>query len=194
MKNSTEKEKILKTIRESLIDKDNQVSITETHDEIFMYHNDSPFDVCAEKFSSEGGHFVYCQTEQDMFDKLKTLASYRKWPSYDAYSNTLRSYLQYNGIITNMASKETLVGITLCQGVVANTGSIIITSTQGAGISLTHFPQVLIVIVMVSQIYNSYKQILNLLPEVPPKWIMSIKSSKLLKEEIKELYMFVVED
>ena len=194
MKNSTEKEKIIKTLRECLINKDTQVSTTETHEEIFAPYKDDPVMVFAEKFSIENGHFVYCQSEKELFEKLKTLAGYRSWDSYNAYSANLQSYLESNGIKASMADHNSSVGISICQGIVANTGSIIITSTQGAGETLIHFPQIMIVIAMTSQIYTSYKQILNLLPEIPPKWIMSIKSGKLIKEEIQELYMFVVDE
>ena len=89
--------------------------------------------------------------------------------------------------------EEVEVGISLCQGIVSKTGSIIITSTQGIGTHMTHFPPVFIIIATTSQIYPSYRQVLSHLPETPPKWVISIRSGKLISEEIKELYLFVTE-
>ena len=194
MKNSSEKEKILKLLRDSLFRGDEQISIADTHEEIFTPCNDDPVMVFAEKLSSDGGRFVYCQNEAELFENLKNLASYRNWTHYNAYSSNLQNYLQQNGLSSTLADPSTNVGILLCQGIVAPTGSIIITSAQGVGSSLIHIPQIMIVVAMTSQIYTSYKQILNLLPPTPPEWIISIKSSKLIEEEIKELYLFVVDE
>ncbi|MBQ7984292.1 MAG: LUD domain-containing protein [Bacteroidales bacterium] len=194
MKNSSEKEKILKLLRGSLLNRDKQISTVETHEEIFTPCNDDPVMVFAEKLSMDGGIFVYCQNEQELFSKLKNLASYRQWDQYNAYSASLYSYLQNNQLKSSLADSSVSVGISLCQGIVAPTGSIIITSTQGAGDTLIHFPQIMIVIAMTSQIYTSYKQILNLMPPTLPQWILSIRSGKLIKEEIKELYLFVVDE
>ncbi|MBR1774723.1 MAG: LUD domain-containing protein [Bacteroidales bacterium] len=194
MKNSSEKEKILKLLRSSLLNSDKHVSTTETHEEIFAPCNDDPVMVFAEKLSLDGGRFVYCQNEAELFINLSNLAAYRKWSGYNAYSSNLQTYLQANGLNSTLADPTVNVGISLCQGIVAPTGSIIITSAQGAGTTLVHFPQIMIVIAMASQIYTSYKQILNMLPETPPEWVLSIKSGKLIEEEIKELYIFVVDE
>ena len=184
----------MKLLRKSLINNDQQVVTVDIGEDIFTPYNDYPVMVFAEKLSSNGGVFVYCRNEAELFDKLRSLAIYRKWSKYNAYSSNLQMYLQANGLSSTLADSQVSVGISLCQGIVARTGSIIITSAQGAGPTLVHFPQIMIVIAMTSQIYTSYKQILNMLPETPPEWVLSIKSGKLIEEEIKELYLFVVEE
>lgn len=194
MRISSEKEKILKLLRSSLLEKSNQVPIADLNEEIFTSYKDDPVMVFAEKLAKDGGKFVYCENENELFDKLKSIIEYRQWKDIGSYSNNLLTYLKNKNIDTTLANKETKIGISLCQGIVGKTGSIVITSTQGAGTHLTKFPPVMIVIALSSQIFTSYKQIINLLPEVPPKWIISIKSGKLIEEEIKELYLFLVEE
>jgi L-lactate dehydrogenase complex protein LldG len=194
MKNSSEREKILKLLRASLLDKDKQVERIETNEDIFSSYNDDPVMIFADNLAKEGGKFVYCQNEGELFENLKNIIAYRQWKDIGSFSNNLLAYLKAKDIDTTLANQDTKIGISLCQGIVAKTGSIVITSTQGAGTHLTKFPEIFIVIAMTTQIFKSHKQILNLLPETPPKWIMSIKSGKLIKEEIKELYLFVVEE
>ena len=194
MKIGTEKEKILKLLRHSLLNSDKQISTVETGEDIFIPCEEDPVMVFAEKLSSDGGRFIYCQNEAELFENLKNLAIYRKWSQYNAYSANLQTYLQANGLNSTLADPSVSVGISLCQGIVAPTGNIIITSAQGAGTTLVHFPQVMMVIAMASQIYTTYKQIISQMPETLPEWILSIKSGKLIEEEIKELYIFVVDE
>lgn len=194
MKTNSEREKILKLLRTSLLDSDEQVSVMATDEDIFVSKSNDPVMIFAERLSSDGGRFVYCQSEVELFENLKNLANYRKWQHYNAYSTNLQTYLKANGLDSTLADPNVNVGISLCQGIVAPTGSIIITSAQGVGRTLVHFPQIMIVIAMASQIYTSYKQILSRMPETLPEWILSIKTGKLIEEDIKELYIFVVDE
>jgi chaperonin GroEL len=73
-----------------------------------------------------------------------------------------------------------------------STGSIILTSAQGVGKHLKHFPPIMIVVAFESQIQDSYKQTLEQLSETTPQWLLSIKTGELIEEEIRELYMFVI--
>lgn len=184
----------MKLLHSSLLDCDTQVSIAEKGEEIFAETSEDPVMVFAENLSKEGGKFFYCENEEELFANLQNLISYRKWDNIGSYSNNLLSYLQSRGVQTTLADKDTKVAISLCQGIVSKTGSIIITSIQGAGTHLKKFPPIMIIIAMTSQIYASYKQVLALLPETPPQWVISIRSGKFISEEIKEFYLFLVED
>lgn len=194
MSKISEREKIMKLLHSSLLDCDTQVSIAEKGEEIFAETSEDPVMVFAENLSKEGGKFFYCENEEELFANLQNLISYRKWDNIGSYSNNLLSYLQSRGVQTTLADKDTKVAISLCQGIVSKTGSIIITSIQGAGTHLKKFPPIMIIIAMTSQIYASYKQVLALLPETPPQWVISIRSGKFISEEIKEFYLFLVED
>ncbi len=193
MKNSSDKEKILKLLRASLLEGNQQVSLAEYKDENIYVGDDDPVMFFAEKVSEDGGKFVYCASEQELSAKLQKLIEYRQWNNVHSFSKNLWAYLDGKGIKTSMGDTDTEVGISLCQGIVSKTGSIILTSTQGIGSNMIHFPPILIIIATTSQIFPSYRQVLGHLPETPPKWVVSIRSGKLVSEEIKELYLFVTE-
>ncbi|MDO5760092.1 MAG: LUD domain-containing protein [Bacteroidota bacterium] len=188
----TDKEKILKLLRASISDNPPQVAVPEIQDKIYVDAGD-PVVHLAEKVSAEGGKFFYCQNEEELISNLKNLIEYRKWTNIESFSKSLWAYLSSNDIPTLQSHTNAKVGISLCQGIVARTGSIILTSVQGVGNNLLHFPPIFIVIATTNQIFNTYKQIINHLSQTPPEWIMGIRSGKLISEEIKELYLFVTE-
>ena len=192
MGNSSDTEKILRLFSSSLLVYQTQISVPDIQDNIYV-EIDDPVVYLAEKISSEGGKFFYCQSEDDLVGNLKNLIQYRKWSNIASYSKSLWAYLDGNEITTLLSHTNAKIGISLCQGIVARTGSIILTSLQGIGNNLIHFPPIFIIIASTGQIFNSYKQILSLLPETPPEWVVSIRSGKLINEEIKELYLFVME-
>lgn len=194
MARTSEREKIMKLLRDSLIDNDGQLSVAEKGEEMFTPTLEDPVMIFAENLAKGDGKFIYCASEDEFFNSFKKIIDLRKWHNIGSFSNNLRTYLHSKGIDTSIADKNSEVAISLCQGIVAKTGSIVITSIQGIGNTLTKFPPILIVIAMASQVYNSYKQVLSLLPETPPQWVVSIRSGQLISEEVKEFYLFLIED
>lgn len=192
MKDPSDKQKILKLLRASTLEFQTQVAVSEIQSSIYV-ESDDPVVLFAEKISAEGGKFYYCQNEDELINNLKNLIEFRGWNNIESFSQTLWAFLESNNIKTQTNLKNTKVGITFCQGIVARSGSIVLSSVQGLGSNLIHFPPVLIVIATTNQIFNSYKEMLSLLPETPPEWMVSIRSGKLISEEIKELYLFITE-
>lgn len=192
MKDPSDKQKILKLLRASTLGVQTQVAVAEIQNSIYV-EADDPVVLFAEKISAEGGKFYYCQNEDELVNNLKNLIEFRGWSNIESFSQTLWAFLESNDIKTQTNLKNTKVGITFCQGIVARSGSIVLSSLQGLGSNLIHFPPVLIVIATTNQIFNSYKEILSLLPETPPEWMVSIRSGKLISEEVKELYLFITE-
>ncbi len=156
--------------------------------------DDEPIMIFAEKFVKGKGKFFYCPNENDCVEKLKNLIAYRQWDKVVSFSPSLQTYLSKYGLQTLMDDENTTVGIGLCQALISKTGSIIITSTQGAATHLKHFPPIMIIVAFESQILQDYKTVLENLPQTPPQWVLSIKSGDLVEEEIRELYMFVIAD
>ncbi len=193
MKGSSEKEKVLKLLRSALLDKEDEGNVSSVASSCnYCPLDDEPIMVFAEKFVSGKGKFVYCESEEEFIVKLKNLSTYRQWSKIVSFSPSLQSYLSNYGIQTGIDDENTTVGIGLCHSLIARTGSIVITSAQGAGSHLKHFPPIMIVVAFESQIQDSYKQTLEQLPETPPQWLLSIKAGELIEEEIRELYMFLI--
>lgn len=192
MKVLSDKEKILKLLRASISNVQTPIAVSEIQNSIYV-KSDDPVVLFAEKVSAEGGKFYYCQNEDELINNLKNLIEFRGWTNIEAFSQNLWAFLDSYDIKTQTNLKNSKVGISLCQGIVARTGSIVLSSFQGVGGNLVHFPPVFIIIATTNQIFNSYKEILSLLPETPPEWMISIRSGKLISEEIKELYLFITE-
>ncbi len=192
MKVLSDKEKILKLLRASISNVQTPIAVSEIQNSIYV-QSDDPVVLFAEKLSAEGGKFYYYQNEEELISSLKNLIAFRGWTNIESFSQSLWAFLDSYDIKTQTNLKNAKVGISLCQGIVARSGSIILSSLQGIGSNLIHFPPILIIIATTNQIFNSYKEILSILPETPPEWLVSIRSGKLISEEIKELYLFVTE-
>jgi L-lactate dehydrogenase complex protein LldG len=197
MKGSSEKEKVLKLIRNSLLDKA-EIPYPSLDMDIDIYTplNDDPVMIFAENIVESGGKFIYCKNDDDLIDKLFSLIDYRNWLNHIvSYGDKLKEFLIAGGLHTNdIKDNETEVGIILCHCIAARNGSIIITSNQTEKNELQKFPNILIIIAYTSQITIDIKYCLNQLSESMPQWITTINPSYLLKEEIKELYLFTVEN
>jgi len=196
VKGNSEKGKVLKLIRNSLLDKaDIPYSNLDMDSNIYAPINDDPVMVFAESIVGNGGKFVYCKDEEDMINKLNSLIEYRNWSNKIlSYGNALKDYLQANGIHTNQMEEEKAeVGISLCHSACARNSLITVTSNQVDN-EFGKLPDILIVITFTSQIVTDLKTSLNQLTEDMPKFITTLNPNYLLKEEIKELYLFTVEN
>ncbi len=197
MKGSSEKEKVLKLIRNSLLDKA-EIPYPSLDMDLDFYAplNDDPVMIFAENIVESGGKFIYCKNDDDLIDKLFSLIDYRNWLNHIvSYGDKLKEFLIAGGLHTNdIKDNGTEVGIIRCHCIAARNGSIIITSNQAEKNELQKFPNILIIIAYTSQITIDIKYCLNQLSESMPQWITTINPGYLLKEEIKELYLFTVEN
>ena len=196
MKGNSEKGKVLKLIRNSLLDKaDIPYLNLDMESNIYAPINDDPVMVFAESIVGNGGKFVYCKNEEDMINKLNSLIGYRNWTNQIlSYGNSLKDFLITNGIHTNLIGEgKTEVGITLCHSVSSRNSLITITSNE-VDSDFSKLSNILIIIVFTSQILTDLKTSLNQLAEDMPKFITTLNPNYLLKEEIKELYLFTVEN
>ncbi|MBP1629735.1 MAG: hypothetical protein H6Q15_628 [Bacteroidetes bacterium] len=196
MMGNSEKEKVLKLIRNALLEK-GECPYPNLDMDYDVYHpiNDDPVMVFAEQVVLGNGKFIYCTNEDELINKLKTLIDYRNWTNNISYGQKLVDYFNANGLHTNLAKEDGHdVGFALCHAIAARTGSIIITSNQSMGSDLKKFPPIFIIIAFTSQITIDIKDSINGMSSNMPEWVTIIKPNNLLEEEIKELYIFVVED
>lgn len=194
MRSSSEKEKVLKLLRDAQLERDNSAEqLGEAAQPLYKISKQDMITVFAEKFSEGNGKFFYCRTGQELVASLKNLIEYRQWKNVVSFSENLQSYLAGIGLQTNIDDEHTTVGITLCHALMARTGSIIITSEQGVGTHLKRFTPILIVIAFASQLCDDYGIILDTLDQKRPQWVLNIKSGDLVQEEIREMYMFLMD-
>ena len=165
----TSKERILKNIRKGLIQPTDQpFQNLETAAGIYPPPSETLDVVFAEQFSKIQGHFVYCESEKDFIDQLNSLAEEKQWNNIFAWEYFLQDLLQRYVVkrlrVGNNLDKAD-AGITLCECLVARTGSILVSSRQASGRSLPIFPPVHLVVAYNHQLVYDLKEGIQLVTE-----------------------------
>jgi L-lactate dehydrogenase complex protein LldG len=160
MKDSTSREQVLKAVRKALIHKSEvDYSFSESETEIYTAQEEDSLELLfAKVFSSLKGNFIFCETKEDFPKILSTLIQENKWDNVFCVEPELTDMLAKGGIEFKSQEKDFLsanVGITLCEYLVARTGSIIVSSRQKAGRRLPVYSNIHIAVAYTSQlVYN----------------------------------------
>jgi L-lactate dehydrogenase complex protein LldG len=158
----TSKERILKNIRRGLIQSTDQpFPNLETAAPVYPAPGDTLDVIFAEKFSDIQGNFIYCEDEKAFIDNLNTLADEKKWNNIFAWEFFLQDLFQQKGFrklrVGNNLDKAD-AGISLCECLVARTGSILVSSRQLSGRSIPIFPPVHLVLAYNTQLIYDLKE------------------------------------
>ncbi len=159
---TTAKEKILKKVRQALIFKA-KAMYTNIDLESNLYaqpKNEEPLlETFARNFTQEHGQFVFCDNKFDFIDKMLTLVERKRFKNLHCWEQELQQQFKESGVAF-IGDKKMLekaqVGITTCEGLIARTGSILMSSTKNSR-QLTIFPQVHIVVAYTSQVVMELK-------------------------------------
>jgi len=105
----------------------------------------------ATEFTRSGGHFVFCNTQQDLIENLRLLAESRNWTEVLCAHKPLFSFLVNNKLSfireLNPAHEQAQVCITDCEAAVARTGSFFLSSRQNHGrVAPVYFPVHIVVL------------------------------------------------
>lgn len=149
-KTSKAKENILRKIRTSLqeaavplpfpeIEKTNIASLYATMEEGTLEEH------FASSFTQAGGHFVFCNTQEELLENLKLLAESRGWTEVLCAHKPLFSYLVNNKVSFvrefNPTHEQAQACITDCEAAIARTGSFLLSSHQNHGrVASVYFP------------------------------------------------------
>lgn len=156
MEESTSREKILKKIRNALLEKaENPFSRT-----VFDSPVHSPLEaetdlVFAENFSRNGGKFLYCENEAEVLQTLVALSTDLKATSILCKEEVLAGLLSDAGISVHRemdALQAHTIGLTSCEALIARSGSILLSSRQAGGRKMNVFPDTHIVLGFTSQL------------------------------------------
>ncbi len=196
MEESTSREKILKAVRNALIEpSENPFSIVDMDSAIFEERDEIPELIFADEFTKVGGVFVYCENNEDFGVNFKTLSEQKQWNEVFCFEGSIQNMLDKLGI-SYQTSKEDLariqVGITPCEYLIARTGSIMVSSRCQTGRRLNVLPETHIVIAksnqIVSDIKDAFRQI-KLDNEVLPSMISLITGASRTADIEKTLVM-----
>ena len=166
MKVSSSKEKILKKIREAL---SNPVPLpfpkSEGTNSVFKQPTEDLEIIFAEEFTKLLGKFAFCVNEADMKVQLQQLLSEKKWTNIFCKEDRLLKI--FNDGKFPKLNQSTLTdcdaSVTTCKYLIARTGSIVMTSAQQSGRTVSAYAPVHICIAYINQLMFDTRDALKLL-------------------------------
>ena len=168
MKNTTSKENILKKIRKAL---SHPVPLpfpqSEGSQTVFNSNEEELEVVFARQFNALQGKFVYCQNAEELGRQLSTLVSQMQWKEIYCRETALRKVLSQQGFDTfsTKSLADSDAAITGCELLIARTGSIVMSSAQESGRTVSVYAPVHICIAYINQLVYEVKEGLQLLKE-----------------------------
>jgi L-lactate dehydrogenase complex protein LldG len=162
MEESTSREKVLKKIRDDLIEQTDAPFPIIDNDSPVYAEITGPLDVAfAEALIRMAGKFVFCESEDEFLAALQQFIVEKNWPLLYCYDEYLQDMLKKEGIPfeSNQASfNEALLGITRCEYLVARLGTVIVSSKSSPGRRINVYPEIHLVLAYTSQLVPDLKQ------------------------------------
>jgi L-lactate dehydrogenase complex protein LldG len=165
---STAKENILKKIRKALSHSTPlPFPKSEGTDSVFLPQQQEMEVEFAEQFSKLQGRFVFCINEQELAFQLTSLIKKQDWNKVFCMEDNLvasvASQLADRLVKTDLASCD--VSITGCECLVARTGSMVLSSAQQSGRTVSVYAPVHICIAYTNQLVYDVKDGLQLVKD-----------------------------
>ena len=161
---TTTKEKILKKVRKALIQKSVNGTNIDFDSDIFLKAEEPLEIIFAQQLSKLNGKFVYCENENELCENLSSLIDENKWQKVFSFEKSIKEILKKSKISFSENEKDIShvnVGVSLCEYLVARTGSVLVTSRQNSGRRLPAFANYHIVIAYSSQLVYTIKDALS---------------------------------
>ncbi len=164
----------------------------------------------AQNLKKVQGEFCYCSNEKDLIANLLGLIKHKKANEIFVWEKELQIFLEITDVpfqkgIQNLKNAE--IGITSCEYLIARTGSVLVSSRQNLGRSLSIYPPIHIVVAFASQIVYDIETALTQIREkykVFPSMLSFItgpsrtadieKTLVLGAHGPRELHVFLLED
>lgn len=127
----------------------------------------------AKQFSANGGHFVYCNSVQELEKQLLSLSIHRQWAAIHCKEEALHKLLRQSSLPLQKEVEQPLqvaASLTTCEALIARTGSLLLSSNTTSGRRLSIVPPVHLVIATPNQIIYHLKEILSLQMAREAEW------------------------
>jgi L-lactate dehydrogenase complex protein LldG len=168
MKVSASKENILKKIRQAL-SQSTPIPFpnSEGNQSVYLPAKQELEIEFAEKFTGLLGKFIFCLNEQEMAEKLNQLVTHREWKNIYCREDKLVKMLNRKGIpdLTQSDLENCDAGITGCELLIARTGSIVMSSAQQSGRTVSVYSPIHLCIAYMDQLVYDIREGLQLLKE-----------------------------
>lgn len=167
MDESTTREKVMKKIRNALINKvESPFNDVDLETPVTPAFVDDAEIVFAQEFTRADGMFVYCESHEQLIDMLHNFVSDKGLLPLITFDEKLKTYLELANIpstIEDSKLHEAHTALVFCEALVARTGSIVVSSRQASGRRLPVIPEVLLVVAYPNQVCSELKDALNLI-------------------------------
>lgn len=212
MEESTSKEKVLKKIRDALIEKtEAPFPIIDVDTPVYAPMED-PLDVTfAQELLKVSGKFVYCESDDEFLSVLQSFILDKDWPVLYCYDDKIQRVLKQGGIPYESDLErfnDLKLGITRCEYLIARLGCVMVSSKVSPGRRMNVFPEIHLVLAFTSQLVpdlrQAFQNIRKKYGEDFPSMISLItgpsRTADIEKTLVmgahgpKELYVFLLED
>ncbi|MBL7925118.1 MAG: LUD domain-containing protein [Bacteroidia bacterium] len=210
MDESTNKEKVLKKIRASLLSKTNNPYPKLSFDSpVFRQTDEDPVVVFAERAEAAGVRFFLVESELEFMESLVSMGMQHRWKNIlcveEGLSNLLTECeLPHEVLLENMHTMD--VAVSSCECLIARTGSIVLSSKEHSR-SIPSYTPVHVVLGRASQVALDIKDAFSWLKHKYPKMPSSVsiitgpsRTADIDGELVigahgpKQLYVFVIDD
>ena len=108
-------------------------------------------------FKANGGKFLYCEDLDEVFQSLDNIIEENKWEDKKAFffDKQLKDKFKNANLSTSERVSDSTYFITTCENLIANDGSLLISSNQIAEKKLTELPVNFIVFATTSQMVET---------------------------------------
>lgn len=211
IRNTTAKEKMLKKVRQALLEK-RDIPHPDFEDTVLYKDEVESLDVTfAREFTAVSGKFIYCDGEISVIENLIALVEELGVTKLFAWEPSVQILLNNYGfpvVLDETNFSEAEAGITTCEALIARNGSILISSDNQSGRRLSVYPPIHIVFAKASQLVMDIKHGMSLIKDRYGKQLPSMvsvitgpsRTADIEKRLVlgahgpKELYVFLIED
>jgi len=168
MQISPAKENILKRIRQALVNPTPvPFPLSEGTSSVYAAPKQENEIEFAENFGRVQGRFLYCSNMEEMIRQLKELISRQAWTQVFCRESGLLPLLEepLKGLLISDDLPEADVSITGCEALIARTGSLLMSSAQESGRTVSVYAPVHICIAYASQLMYDIRDGLEMLTE-----------------------------
>ncbi len=212
MEESTSREKVLKKVRDALIEKtEPPFAIVDQESPVYRAMTE-PLDVTfAEALVKMAGKFVYCESIDEFLGTLKSFILEKDWPLLFCYDPEIQFLLKDGGVPFSSEPGNILeakLGITRCEYLIARLGTVMVSSRLSPGRKISIYPDIHLVLAYTSQLVPDLKNALqNLKKKYRDQYpsMVSLVTGPSRTADIektlvmgahgpKEIYVFLVDD
>lgn len=161
MEESSSREKVLKNIRNALLNRQDKAVRDLDFSSSVFYDFEDPLDVTfAQELTKSSGNFIFCDSIEKFTSKLRSLMEEKNWDFIQCTDKKIHLLLKQARIpykYSESGLMEAEAGLTGCEYLIARFGSIVVSSRGQSGRRMNIFPETHLVLAFTSQIVPDIK-------------------------------------